>query len=91
MQLLAYFGETDIKRCGICSVCTKTTKSEKPEDLNSLKKRIVELLESGDKSSRAIISSLNTSEAQTKTVLKLLLEHNIVTITKINTYKLSHL
>lgn len=91
MQLLSYFGETDIKPCGICSVCIQKNKINTPEDLNSLKKRIIELLEGGDKSSRNIIASLNTSEENTKTVLKLLLEHNIVTITQTNTYKLSHL
>ena len=91
MQLLAYFGETDIKPCGICSVCIKKTKTGKPEDLKSLKNRIIELLENGDKSSRQIIAALNASEDNTKKVLKLLLEHNIVTITQTNTYKLSHL
>ena len=91
MQLLAYFGEIDIKPCGICSVCIKKNKTDKPEDLNQLKKRIVELLESGDKSSRNIISSLNSSEENTKKVLKLLLEHNIIIITQTNTYKLSYL
>jgi ATP-dependent DNA helicase RecQ len=90
IQLLSYFGETDINPCGICSVCVKT-KTEKPEDLKSLKNRIIELLENGDKSSRQIIVALNASEDQTKKVLKLLLEHNIVTITQTNTYKLSHL
>lgn len=91
MQLLSYFGETDIKPCGICSFCITKTKTDKPEDLNSLKKRIIELLENGDKSSRHIIATLNVSEESTKKVLKLLLEHNIVTITQTNTYKLSHL
>tara|TARA_R110002096_G_scaffold6222_6_gene28756 strand:+ start:651 stop:2555 length:1905 start_codon:yes stop_codon:yes gene_type:complete len=91
MQLLAYFGETDIKPCGICSVCIKKTKTGKPEDLKSLKNRIIELLENGDKSSRQIIAALNTSDDSTKKVLKLLLEHNVVTITQTNTYKLSHL
>lgn len=91
MQLLAYFGETDIKPCGICSVCIKKTKTDKSEDLKVLKNRIIELLENGDKSSRNIIAALNASEDNTKKVLKLLLEHNIVAITQKNTYKLSHL
>ncbi len=91
MQLLTYFGETDIKPCGICSVCIKKNKTEKPEDLKVLKNRIIELLENGDKSSRQIIAALNTSDESIKKVLKLLLEHNVVTITQTNTYKLSHL
>jgi len=91
MQLLTYFGETDIKPCGICSVCIQKNKSDKPEDLKNLKNRIIELLENGDQSSRQIIANLNSSEENTKKVLKLLLEHNIVTVTTTNTYKLSHL
>ena len=91
IQLLSYFGETEITPCGICSVCIKKTKTEKPEDLKSLKNRIIELLENGDKSSRQIITALNASEEHVKKVLKLLLEHNIVIITQTNTYKLSHL
>ena len=50
MQLLAYFGEKDIETLwylfGLHG--RLKNKSEKPQDLNSLKKRIVELLENGD-------------------------------------------
>lgn len=90
IQLLTYFGEKDIKPCGICSVCIKSKKDAAPQDINITKKRIIELLEKGDKSSRDMISILNCKEADLKIVLKLLLEHNIITITPTNTYKLSH-
>ena len=91
MQLLAYFGEKDAKPCGICSVCTNTKKAVKPTDTNTIKKHIIELLENGEQSSRNMISALNCSETELKTVLKLLLEHQIISITQKNTYKLSHL
>jgi len=91
IQLLAYFGEKDIKPCGICSVCTKTKKNSSSQDINIIKTRIIELLENGDLSSRLISAALNCSEKDVKTVLKLLLEHHIITITQTNTYKLSHL
>ena len=91
MQLLAYFGEKDAKPCGICSVCTNTKKAVKPTDTNTIKKHIIELLENGEQSSRYMISVLNCSETELKTVLKLLLEHQIISITPKNTYKLSHL
>ncbi|WP_034040428.1 RecQ family ATP-dependent DNA helicase [Wocania ichthyoenteri] len=91
MQLLAYFGEKDVKPCGICSVCASTKKESKPQDINTIKKRIIELLENGDLSSRLISTTLNCSEKDVKTVLKLLLEHNIIAITQTNTYKLKHL
>ena len=91
MQLLAYFGEKDIKPCGNCSVCAAPKKNTKPQDIHAIKKRIIELLEKGDLSSRQISSNLGCSEKDLKTVLKLLLEHNIINITPTNTYKLSHL
>ena len=91
MQLLAYFGEKDAKPCGICSVCTNTKKAVKPTDTNTIKKHIIELLENGEQSSRNMISALNCSETELKTVLKLLLEHQIISVTQKNTYKLSHL
>ena len=92
MQLLAYFGETEISPCGVCSVCTQTKKVKtSSNDITIIKKQVIELLENGDQSSRQISSVLNTSEENIKKVLKLLLEHQIVTITTKNTYKLSHL
>ncbi len=90
MQLLAYFGEKDIKPCGICSVCIGAKKNDRPQDINIIKKRIIELLKNGDLSSRLISSTLNCSEKDVKVVLKLLLEHNMITITQTNTYKLKN-
>ncbi|MDO5981869.1 RecQ family ATP-dependent DNA helicase [Flavivirga spongiicola] len=91
IQLLTYFGEKDIKPCGICSVCTSSKKDTNALDINTTKKRIIKLLEKGDKSSREMISTLNCKETDLKIVLKLLLEHNIIIITPTNTYKLSHI
>lgn len=91
VQLLTYFGETNAKPCGICSVCANTKKPAKTQDINTIKKRIIELLETGDHSSRNMIAALNCSETELKSVLKLLLEHQIIAITPTNTYKLSHL
>ncbi len=91
MQLLAYFGEKDTKPCGICSVCTSTQKNAKPQDIINIKHRVIELLETGNQSSRNMMSTLNCSESELKSVLKLLLEHNIIALTPTNTYKLSHL
>ncbi|MDB4274085.1 RecQ family ATP-dependent DNA helicase [Algibacter sp.] len=91
MQLLAYFGEKNTEPCGICSVCITFKKHKKPQDLKNIKKQIIELLENGDQSSRALLAHLKCEEKDMKTVLKLLLEHHIITITPTNTYKLSHL
>ncbi len=91
VQLLTYFGETDTKPCGMCSVCANTKKSAKPLDINTIKNRVIELLENGDQSSRNMVAALNCTETDLKTVLKLLLEHQIIKTTPQNTYKLSHL
>lgn len=91
MQLLSYFGEGNIKPCGICSVCIKQKSNTQPEDINSTKKNIIALLENGEQSSRTLIETLNTPKDVIIDTLKLLLEHNIITITNTNTYKLSHL
>ena len=91
IQLLSYFGEENNKPCGICSVCVNTKKKKAPTDNNSIKKMVIELLETGDKSSREMISLLNCSEIDLKSVLKLLLEHEVIKTTTTNTYKLNHL
>ena len=90
-QLLEYFGETNTKPCGICSVCIKTPKKSKPQNTGNLRNQIIELLETGDKSSRQLIEYLHCTDSELKTVLNLLLEHHIISITPTNTYKLSHL
>tara|TARA_R110002050_G_scaffold42777_9_gene102852 strand:- start:1471 stop:3375 length:1905 start_codon:yes stop_codon:yes gene_type:complete len=90
IQLLTYFGETIKEPCGICSVCTRIKKPSKSQNLKVLKNQIIELLENGDLSSRAMISEIDCSEKNLKKVLQLLLEHQIISITKTNTYKLFH-
>ncbi|TBN04446.1 RecQ family ATP-dependent DNA helicase [Hyunsoonleella flava] len=91
MQLLNYFGENDIAPCGICSVCTKKKKNAPTINQQDLKNKIITLLETGEKSSRYISNTLECNDTDIKKVLKLLLEHQIITITKTNKYKLSHL
>lgn len=90
MQLLTYFGEKHVKPCGICSVCTTSNKKATTQDLKALRHAIIELLEAENLSSRAIISKLDASEDAIKKVLQLLLEHQIISITNTNTYKLFH-
>jgi ATP-dependent DNA helicase RecQ len=91
MQLLTYFGEKKIEPCGICSVCANTKKVSPPQDIKTIKNRIIELLETGDQSSRIMEATLGITDKDLKPVLQLMLEHNIISITKTNTYKLSHL
>lgn len=90
-QLLSYFGEAKTKPCGICSVCIGKKPTSFKKNVNTIKNSIIELLETGDHSSRTITETLGVSENEIKETLQLLLEHNIISITKTNTYKLSHL
>ncbi|SER00594.1 ATP-dependent DNA helicase RecQ [Hyunsoonleella jejuensis] len=92
MQLLNYFGESNTQPCGICSVCLNTQAlSSSKKNKENLKNEVIKLLESGDKSSREISKALSCHDTETKRILKQLLEHQIITITKTNTYKLSHI
>ena len=87
LQLLSYFGEKNIKPCGICSVCMQQNNKTKSK---TIKEDIIKELEQGHLSSRALSEVLSQSEQEINAVLKLLLEHQIITITKTNTYKLYH-
>ncbi|MDU8886369.1 ATP-dependent DNA helicase RecQ [Yeosuana sp. MJ-SS3] len=90
IQLLEYFGEEHLKNCGNCSVCNANTK-QPANDKNLLKKQIIEILQSGDHSSRKIAETLVCSESDILNILKELLEYNIISVTNKNTYKLAHL
>ncbi|MEJ6792272.1 MAG: ATP-dependent DNA helicase RecQ [Lacinutrix sp.] len=88
-QLLSYFEETNILNCGVCSVCI-TRKPSKKVDSGTIKKEIIQALEYCHLSSRALYKQLSYSEESINNQLKELIEHNIISITDTNTYKLSH-
>jgi len=90
MQLLSYFGETNLKPCGICSVCIKSKKNDS-KDHDSIRQKIITILKKGDLSSRSLSNSLSCSDLIIKDTIKKLLEDDIVKITKSNTYKLKHM
>ncbi len=89
-QLLHYFGEKSTKPCGICSVCISKEKKSKVADTKTLTKHIILLLENEPLTSRAIIEQLPFDEKQLLNTLKLMVEHQILSITSTNTYKLKH-
>ncbi len=92
IQLLTYFGEKNIKDCGICSVCIERKNKKKPTaDFKTIKNAIITKLEETDCSSRTLTETLDFAETDIHNAIKLLLEHQIITITHTNTYKLSHL
>ncbi|WP_417197385.1 RecQ family ATP-dependent DNA helicase [Bizionia sp.] len=92
VQLLTYFGEKDVDDCGICSVCVERKHKQKaPADFKAIKNAIITKLEDTDCSSRTLTEALGYPEKDIHNALKLLLEHHIIVVTTINTYKLSHL
>lgn len=91
VQLLTYFGESNLSDCGICSVCIRQKSKSSTPDIKTIKNAIILALEQGDYSSRKLSELLPYSEDDISKTIKLLLEHNIITITDTNTYKLAHI
>lgn len=89
-QLLQYFGETDTGDCGICSVCKKSEKGLKKDIIKSIYLDIIKELEAGPKSSRELVENLSYPEDSILKVLRLLLEKEIIEISKAQLYKLKH-
>ena len=90
-QLLEYFGEKNLKDCGICSVCIKSKNKTTTLNQKQLKTQIITLLEHSAKGSRELFELIKTDENSINNCLKELLEQEIITITNTNTYKLKHL
>ena len=86
-QLVSYFGETIKESCGICSVCI-TKKIVKTDDQKLIASKILSYLETQSADSRTLSIKLKLSESALLSVLKQLLEHKRITITKSNTYTL---
>lgn len=84
--LLEYFGETKTTSCGICSYCI--SKKEKKESKATISKKIVDLLKTGDLSSREIQTSLHNLSDDVIFALQELLENEIILILPNNKYSL---
>ncbi|MEY8848761.1 ATP-dependent DNA helicase RecQ [Psychroserpens sp. XS_ASV72] len=87
IQLLRYFGEQTDTPCGICSVCTSSKKGNNVE-IGDIKTEILSKLKIKNMSSRQLVEQLPYAEEDIFEVLKLLLEHRIITTTASNTYKI---
>ncbi|WGD34172.1 RecQ family ATP-dependent DNA helicase [Olleya sp. YS] len=90
VQLLTYFGEQDIKDCGICSVCI-SAKAKSKINTKAVKNSIIEALEFGEKSSKELYKLLPYNEDIINSTLKMLLEDDNIEVTKTNRYKLKHI
>lgn len=90
-QLLFYFGEKNVENCGICDVCQKQINPTPREDQRKIYKDIIGQLETGQKSSRALVEVIQFKEEQILEVLQLLIEKEVVVLTAGNFYKIKHL
>ena len=90
-QLLNYFGEKNQDDCGICSVCLSSDKHIKKETIRLIYQEIIKALETGEKSSRDLVASIPYAESGILKVLQLLLEKDIIAVTRTNQYKLKHI
>ncbi len=91
VQLLTYFGETKPTDCGICSVCVQKKRTTQQPDAKLVRHAIITQLETRPLSSRELTEILPYNKHLIQETLHILLEHQIIGITKTNTYKLAHL
>ncbi|KVV15409.1 ATP-dependent DNA helicase RecQ [Flavobacterium sp. TAB 87] len=84
--LLAYFGETAEKDCGICSYCIGQKQRQK--DNRSIKLAIVALLQKENLDSRVLATQTNHSDKEIVFALQELLENNEIAILPNNKYTL---
>lgn len=87
-QLLSYFGETKLEDCGICSVCISS--SDAPLSTSQLKESIALIsvvLKEKTLTSREIVAKTKIKDTHITSILKEMLEKNMIEITSTNSYK----
>ncbi|MFL0354614.1 ATP-dependent DNA helicase RecQ [Xanthomarina sp. GH4-25] len=89
VQLLTYFGEKQVKACGICSVCISKKLKKAKTDIHQIKEDVLKVLSQIDLSSRDLAKHIKCSEKELQATLKTLLEHQLIGLTDRNTYKLN--
>jgi ATP-dependent DNA helicase RecQ len=86
-QLLSYFGEKEFTDCGICSVCLQKNDNTSNTIQKSDIEKIISVLNKNPLSSRNIIEKTKISEGNISSILKHMLECNLIELTNTNTYK----
>ncbi len=84
VYLLRYFGEKGTKACGRCDICIAQNTKAIPS--GSLEDQILEVLATGDKSSRDITEILNMEEEDLIKAIRVLLEDGKVIVREQNKY-----
>ncbi|NOY48825.1 MAG: RecQ family ATP-dependent DNA helicase [Chlorobi bacterium] len=85
-QLLSYFGETKLENCGICSVCISDTPLSRTQIRESIA-HISAVLKENPLSSREIMAKTKIKDTHITSILKEMLEKNMIEITSTNSYK----
>jgi ATP-dependent DNA helicase RecQ len=88
LQLVSYFGESNLEPCGICSVCLKVLEKLDRKKARLIAKDILLLLKQEVQSSRQLSEELSFTEAMILQVLKLLLDAEKVRIDQNNKYSI---
>ncbi|MBR9845739.1 MAG: RecQ family ATP-dependent DNA helicase [Algicola sp.] len=88
VQLLNYFGEDSSQKCGRCSVCLTQSEVSEAPDFKTIQKHILSILTTKSLNSRQIVEALPYKDTEIFDVLKLLLEHQIISMTPSNSYKI---
>jgi len=86
-QLLSYFGESKLEDCGICSVCLV---SSSPLSITQIRESIAQIsavLKEKPLSSREIVAKTKIKDTHITTILKEMLEKNMLEITSTNSYR----
>lgn len=87
-QLLRYFGELTDANCGVCSVCMNGKISEEKKDPNTVATQVILALQQQPMSSRQLVGHLPFEKAEIFTIIKSLLERNVIELNAGNSYKL---
>lgn len=85
VQLLSYFGETEIKPCGKCSVCLTRKTSEKINK-KEIATHILSLIKNNALTSRELLSKTNYKESVVLEILQLLEQKNMIYLSPKKTY-----
>ena len=88
LQLVRYFGESNVEPCGICSVCHAVVEKLDRKQARLIAKDILQLLKKESQSSRQISEALSFTEAMVVQVLKLLLDAEKIRIDQKNKYSI---
>jgi ATP-dependent DNA helicase RecQ len=84
--LLLYFGEVIQDNCGICSYCVNQKKGA--INLDQIRNEIIAALDQGAMSTRELVSLLKVEEQHIITLIKQLLEYDIIVANNKNQYRL---